>query len=402
MGMVAFFPWLVVPEPLQVGAFRLFLHHGGEAMPDGVASTVASQDLKSILSPYRVHAPHEERARCLLQVEDRAVGDDLDAKEMAAAFRFARHLAVAGLATRRFDGSPLRYSASGHYQVIVQQFPTPFTGSVVASHRRKDGETRVMTSAGARHFKIPEHLVGQAHPELDLALLQALEAAHAAMDTKAWGRYEASITQFLMANSDSPDVPLDGESISTFAALERLVDADHKKPDFLKRVSACLAEVDVHEWAGELRAKLLPGREARDVVRTWLDDLYNLRGNAGHGYPVTKLRKAPWSQREHLMAGAFVYPLALKCKLREAGHYELTSQDAVDIVGLDLLLEHRPFFAAADLSGKDAGGVPRGGWPRQMEVLGEAWATRELSRYVGDACDEVMRRSERGESASKD
>lgn len=397
MGMVAFFPWLMVREPVQVGSFRLFPYSPNEPLPDGVTGSVAPEILKRLLTQYRVHAQHEERARCLLQCGEKPVGDDLDPGKRSSVFRFARHLAVSGLATRRFDGSPIgSYSASGHYQVIVQQFPTPFAGSVLAQHRRKDGETRVLISAGAQNFQIPEHLVGQATPTLDLTLLSALEAAHQALSQKDWGPYEASITQFLMANSDSPDVPLDAESIATYAALERLVDADHKKADFLKRVLSCLAEVDTHELAGELRDGLMPGREPRDVVSGWLEGLYNLRGNAGHGFPVTKLRNATWVQFEHLLAGAFVYPLALKCRLKRAGHYTFTSQDVVDIVGLDLLLGDRPFYAATD------GGIPQGGWPRQMEVLGRAWASCELSRYIGDAYDEVLARSgaEGGEPGS--
>ena len=407
MGMVAFFPWLRVREPIRVGGFHLFLHHAGAPLPEGVVASVSQEDLKRLLSPYRVHAQHAESAHCLLQLGDGALDAELDPAGREAAFRFARHLAVAGLATRRFDGSPLgSYSASGHYQLIVQQFPTPFTGSVVADHRRKDGHTRVLISPGAQHFQIPEHLVGQAHPELDLPLLHALEAAHAELDAKSWGPYEASITQFLMANSDSPDVPLDAESIATYAALERLVDADQDLKDFQKRLLACLAVVEAHEWSSELRAELLPDREPCDAVAPWLKDLYVLRGNAGHGYPVAKLKSATWEQHEHLLAGAFVYPLALKCKLQQAGFYKLTSKDVVDIVGLDLLLGSRPFLRRADAGepGPDgeaeaaaepvAGEPDRGGWPRQMALLGEAWASYELSRYVGEAYDEVMKRAD--------
>lgn len=390
MGMIAFFPWLLLREPVQVGPFQLFRHSTGQPLPDGISDSVPLEDLKRLLTPYRVHVQHEERARCVLRYGELSVGDELDGQARSAVFRFARHLAVAGLATRRFEGSVLgSYSASGHYQVVIQQFPTPFTGSVVARHRRKDGdgETRVLISAGAQNFQIPEHLdlVGQAQPSIDLPLLHALETAHEKLDAKLWGPYEASITQFLVANGDSPDVPLDAESIATYAALERLVDADHKKPDFVNRVAACLAEVDGAVWASDLRAELLSNQAPRDVVTAWLEGLYSLRGNAGHGYPVSKLRNATWSQHEHLLAGAFVYPLALKCKLQRADYYRLTSQDVVDIVGLDLLLGDRPFFAASDPSGLDAGGIPQGGWPRQMEVLSEAGGSYELSRYTGNA-----------------
>ena len=403
MGMVAFFPWLRVREPIRVAGFHLFVHHAGAPLPDGVNCALPLDDLKRLLSPYRIHTQHAESAHCLLQLGDGALDAEHDPAGREVAFRFARHLAVAGLATRRFDGSPLgSYSASGHYQLIVQQFPTPFTGSVVADHRRKEGHTRVLISPGAQHFQIPEHLVGQAQPQLDLPLLHALEAAHAALHAKSWGPYEASITQFLMANSDSPDVPLDAESIATYAALERLVDADQDLKDFQKKLLACLAAPDGYEWSGELRAELLPGRKPRDTVGPWLKSLYVLRGNAGHGYPVAKLKGATWEQHEHLLAGAFVFPLALKCKLQQAGFYKLTSRDVVDIVGLDLLLQDRPFLRTAGLIEAEsdsaaaaepaAGEQDRGGWPRQMEVLGRAWASYELSRYVGEAYDEVMQR----------
>jgi hypothetical protein len=99
--------------------------------------------------------------------------------------------------------------------------------------------------------------------------------------------------------------------------------------------------------------------------------------------------------------------LALKCKPQQAGFYKLTLADVVDIVGLDLLLESRPFLRTAgageagptaETDAEDAtesvvGEPDIGGWPRQMAVLGEAWAALELSRYVGKAYDEVMQRS---------
>lgn len=391
MGMVAFFPWLQIREPIQVCAARLFLHHIGSPLPDGVTCSVSLEDLEGLLSPYRAHAKHPEQAHCLLQIDQGPIDAELDPARRAAIFRLARHLAVGGLATRRFDGRPLgSYSASGHYQVVIQQFTTPFTGSVVSSHRRKDGETRVLISPGAQHFQIPEHLVGRALPQLDLSLLHALEMAHAALDAKAWGLYEASITQFLMANSDSPDVPLDAESIATYSALERLVDASHSRPDFLRRVESCLAVVDDDLWAKQLRAELMAERAPRDVVSDWLKALYNLRGNAAHGYRVTKLKGSAWEQNEHLLAGAFVYPLALKCKLHEAGFYQLTPEDIAHIVGLDLLLADRPFFIEAALDGIEGRGR---GWPRQMQVLGEALAAHELRGWIGDAYDQVTQRS---------
>ena len=385
MGMLAFFPWLRRDEPIRLGSFHLFLYAPGQPLPEGVESLVSPNDLRRLLSPYRVHVQNRLGLVCLLQYGGKPIGTPLQDEERAEIFAVARHLAVVGLATRRFDGSPLgSYSASGHYQVIIQAFPEPFSGSATVTHRRKDGTTRLLISANAHVFNIPEHLIHKARPELDMRLLGALARLRVEVGDELRAHYDASITQFLMANSDSPDVPLDAESISTYAAIERVVNAEQSLKSFRAKVRQALGVVDDVPVSSRFRDEL--GGKAQNVegpvLREWLRHLYMLRGNAGHGHSVEKVSSS-WSQQDHLMAGAFVYPLALKCCLHRQGLYALSGQDCADIVGLEQLLDDRPFFAArGDPDESELDVRARCGWLRQMQAIGAGLASIELSRTI--------------------
>lgn len=67
------------------------------------------------------------------------------------------------------------------------------------------------------------------------------------------------------------------------------------------------------------------------------------RGHTGHGKPGETAPQG-WSQFEHLVAGAFVYPLALKCLLAKHDFYRLRDEDVVHTLGLPLLVASRPFY----------------------------------------------------------
>ena len=231
MGMLAFFPWLRLREAAHVGPFRLIPQSPGQALPEGVAAEVSQEDLKRILKPYRSHPQHTVRSLVLVQYNDLPLGAELDEAAREALFRFARNLAVAGLAVRRFDGNRLGdYSASGHYQLLIQRYPTPFTGSVSVSYRRKDGTTTRLIGAEEHVFLMPEYLVEQAQLKVDGPLLGALEGTSSLPDD-VQADLEASLTQFLLANSDAPEMPYDPETVATCGAFERLARAGQKLAD---------------------------------------------------------------------------------------------------------------------------------------------------------------------------
>src|SRR5207249_1630884 len=100
--------------------------------------------------------------------------------------------------------------------------------------------------------------------------------------------------------------------------------------------------------------------------------IYALRGNVAHGKPAHWAPRE-WSQQEHLVAGAFVYPLVLKCLLSQSGLYPLTVEDVAHTLGLEGLLGDKPFYAArTDLDEFEHDWRARSGWVRQFEAIDEA------------------------------
>lgn len=408
MPMLAFLPWLNIKAPIVQGPFHLFSQGVGGVPPDGVATQVSAETIGKVLSRYRESANFPLRAVTVLQYGGRPLGADFDEAERAAVFRFGQHLAVSGLSDRCFIGGFMDgYTASGHYQVVIQAFTEPYTGSVSLTHRRKDGDSNVMLGKSDVHFLRPAHLVGQGEPNINLQLLSALQSVQT-LPQVVHEHLDASVIQYLLANSDSPDVPLEAESIATYAALERVSDSDQSLKDIRKKLPALLALVDSSPWTERLRIELGMRGDAEDtepevkrlVLQNWLQQIYALRGNVAHGKPAHWAPKQ-WSQQEHLLAGAFIYPLALKCLLARHKLYALNEEDVAWTLGLEELLSARPFFevppessvSKAPSSDGDLEDAPSPSfahltrWQLRFEVVNDALLGVALSQTIEKAID---------------
>lgn len=401
MPMLAFLPWLDIKAPIVQGPFHLFRQGVGDSPPRDVGSSLSDETIGKVLSQYRESANFPLRVLTVLQYEGRPLGADFDEADRAAIFRFGQHLAVSGLSDRRFIGGFLDgYTASGHYQVVIQTFTEPYAGSVSLTHRRKDGHSSVMLGQSDVHFVRPAHLVGQGEPNINLRLLAALQSIQTLPEV-IHEHIDASVTQYLLANSDSPDVPLEAEIIATYAALERVSDSDQTLKDIRKRLPALLTIVDGSPWTRRLRDELgLPSDGGMPVLRAWLQQIYALRGNVAHGKPA---HWAPqqWQQHEHLVAGAFIYPLALKCLLAQHKLYALNEEDVAWTLGFEALLTDRPFFEVPSQShiveqppGEDgAESVPDAArahltrWQLRFDEINNALFGTALSRTISEVLD---------------
>lgn len=403
MVMLAFMPWLDIKAPIVQGPFRLFPQGVGDAPPDGVASLISAETIAKLLSQYRESADFPLRVVSVLQYDGRPLGSEFDEADRADIFRFGQHLAVSGLSARRFIGGfPDGYTASGHYQVVIQAFTEPFTGSVSLTHRRKDGHASVMLGRSDLHFLRPAHLVSQGLPNINLRLLAALQSVQT-LPQAPHEHVDASVTQYLLANSDSPDVPLEVESIATFAALERVTDSDHKLADIRRKLPSLLEVADGAPLAARLRDELgLPAVAQRPMLNSWLQQIYSLRGNVAHGNPASKVAQQ-WLQQDHLLAGAFIYPLALKCLLAQQGLYSLDEEDVAWALGIEALLTDRPFnlqpaqsqAAGTPAGDEDADFLPapdlgqQNHWQLQFERINHALLDISLFQTVSDSLDAV-------------
>lgn len=416
MAMLAFMPWLEIKAPIVQGPFRLFPQGVGDLTPDGVASLISAETMGKLLSQYRESANFPLRVVPVLQYDGRPLGVEFDEADRAAIFRFGQHLAVSGLSDRRFIGGfPDGYTASGHYQVVIQAFAEPFTGSVSLTHRRKDGHASVMLGQSDVHFLRPAHLVSQGLSNINLRLLAALQSVQK-LPQAVHEHVDASVTQYLLANSDSPDVPLEVESIATFAALERVTDSDHNLKDIRRKLPSLLAVADDAPLGARLRGELgLPAEGCRPMLYKWLQQIYSLRGSVAHGNPASHVTQQ-WTQQDHLLAGAFIYPLALKCLLAQHGLYSLDEEDVAWTLGIEALLADRPFnrqpvqAQAADTPAGDEDAdfllAPdpgqRNHWQLQFERINHALLGIALSKAVSDAVETVEGRPSEDQPGNAD
>lgn len=405
MPMLAFLPWLRLREPIRVGRFLAFSHGVGDTMPDGVEAAVEVATIGKVLSQYRTTPHLPLRVMTVVQYDGRPVGSELGEADRAAIFRFGQQLAVSGLADRKFVGGFLdEYTASGHYQVIIQAFQEPYHGSVSLTHRRKGGHMNVTYGQTDVYFVVPDHLVQQAEAPINLPLLAALQQLDAVPEVLR-EHVDASVTQYLLANSDSPDVSLEAESIATYAALERVSNSTQRLDDIQAKLPAILAIVEGSPWTSRLRDELESCVEdGQPTLHSWLQHIYMLRGNVAHGKPAHWAPKE-WSQQEHLVAGALVYPLVLKCLLAQQGLYALTVEDVAWVLGLEGFLGNRPFYevpppaegdamsAASDAKPDQSPRPPdRARWQLQFEHINQALLGLSLSASVQASMDEIEAR----------
>lgn len=391
MSMLAFMPWLRLREPVAVGDVRAIPVSVAGDLPASLGSSIAGETVHKVLSQYMLAPKRNIPAATVLVLDGRPLGEDVDEDERAKLFEAGQHLAVAGMSTRRFDGGVLDdYTASGHYQVIVQAFKEPFTGSMTLTHRRKDGHSRVMLGHTDIRFWIPDYLIRQGSPELDLSLLKAL--AELPPSDETWKEeVKAACEQYLLANSDSPDVSRDVLTVATYAALERVSQSSPNLADSREKLRQLLAIVEPSPWTAQLRRNLgdtaIP---AGPIFQDWLQKLYAFRGNLAHGKPPPV--HGAWTQDEHLMAGAFVFPLVLKCLLASKGVYQLTLEDVADVLGLETLLGSKPFFPAKQDDEDESKWRERCGWPREMSNIAGAVLDLTLHRTLKEAFDGTQAR----------
>ena len=70
---------------------------------------------------------------------------------------------------------------------------------------------------------------------------------------------------------------------------------------------------------------------------TWLKDFYQLRNDYAHGKRASG-RPRIWNPQEHLLLGAYCFPLLIKILLRDK-YYNLSEDDADDIELFEQLIE---------------------------------------------------------------
>lgn len=377
MPMLSFLPWATIREPLRFGRFQLI--PTGVALGENMVPDEHRDALAAILTAYDHARPVDQRSVPLLRRDDVALTADLTADEIAEYFGFRERLAFAVLSARKFFGH--RYANADSVRLVVQAFTVEGAGGAVFQHRRRDGATKSYVPAGTLRVARQLHvgLECDMPTDLDAVLLEALEAA-AVSKPDVWARIEEPIRLFVGANTDSPDVGMHSELIDVVGAFTRLSggwDENTTVEAFLRVLPCPIAQPYEgpklsHDRFATERAK---GRSVREI---WLRDAYRLRNQFGHGRVSGSPYSAVWSDREHLLLAATIFPLYVKALLRDAGLYVWTSRDALLDRAFDSLALLSPFETEV-----------YGGDNRWQEVL-----DRELSAVFGERLERALEEAE--------
>lgn len=263
--------------------------------------------------------------------------DDLDKIQECLSLFF-----LAAMSCNNYFSQDSTYSNSSAFQPIFQNLTIPPRGHAVR-YRRRDG---FIEDSGYKHgdLKYSRPLECKSlKPKIDGELLLALDKA-ANKNDELYRRLLVSLSFFRLANTDQSHMSLDSEVVLLAAAFEILLDAEKARQlvgNFSELFSS-YQEVIV-ESALQKRPGITLDPSYQDAQKQWqlskkfIQELHQLRSKIVHGEDRTK-RTWGWNNFEHLVIGAYIYPLAVKLLLGKTGHHSLFEHDQIAYRSIDIIL----------------------------------------------------------------
>lgn len=220
MGMLCFFPWLHVREPISVSGFEVVPLLRGES-----ASGLGAEDRNAIdlvLEPYVDRALKPVDRFAVTRLDGKKWLDELDDGERGEIFDFAEILAFSSMAIRDFfpESGVGRYSNRTHFQLYIQRFDDPERGVAVET-RRRDGTNLSGFSKGKYRIQRPEHVVTTSEAPLALTFLSSLLSSRS---EEWWPPMWEGILAYNIANTDSTEIRSSLELVMLNGAFERVFD----------------------------------------------------------------------------------------------------------------------------------------------------------------------------------
>ncbi len=155
---------------------------------------------------------------------------------------------------------------------------------------------------------------------------------------------------FYQANTDSPSVLTSTEVVALANAFDRLFpnhDGRYKLASKLSSVldawQAIIVKNSKRLETKGVEAPKIYTRYKEDIkdwkiIRFWMFELYVLRSDYVHGNDLNR-HKWGWAANEHLLLGAYVFPLLVKVLLANERRYKLSDEDKSKIFAIDALLD---------------------------------------------------------------
>lgn len=321
-------------------------------------------------------------AATVLRVGEGSPTRELNEGERNEAFQLAEMLATAALAGRDYFQAGTSYCNRDAFRLVMHALPEQPTKGWTVTTRRRDGSS-LNTFPAALPEHRPPHVVSCRTGSIDGELLEALARLRSNEPGLLWDRVWDAITSFNAANTDSDRITKGQEVVLTFGAIQRLLDGSH----LIKKFAPVFADRGKPNVDAPAPPELASRHAGMTVREAWIRDLAQVRNAFGHG------RNAPdsapfWSVEEHLLFGAFIFPILLKRLLGRDGLYSVTRADEQHANLFEQLLLCKPFTVA---SSDDQDVEPDWPWLRVRQAT--LWAE------IRDSAVARMREMDKGASS---
>lgn len=331
MSMLAFFPWLRIVNRVEIKNIILEPFVATEGNGND-SFTVCSK----ILSSYVDKNGQSIKEATLVTLKGQTSLKDYSEDEMEYLFSIADIISFSGLSKREYFN--FGYFNSSDFMFIIQGFKNDLCGITVVS-RKRDGQKLNYIPLDDYTVQVSDN-VSHKIIDLDTNLISALLDAQDNLGDK-WLEYADAIFSFNRANTDDVKVPESQEVIMVASSFQRILDAGHKEDELANKF---LSVFDVGEdfdisTSGRMKKSKIKYGTLREL---WVRDFYRLRNDFAHGHRKNKKQKI-WDAREHLLLGAYIFPLILKLRLQNDKFYTLKDEDRFDINVFEALIDAELF-----------------------------------------------------------
>ncbi len=381
--LIAFFPWLTLSAPAYVAGIRFVpfriidsparsaVSIGGVEFPSAAPSEVVSlrispellqleTSLDKILASY-VDITGVSITNCTLAcIESNQPIWDLQGKDREQIRFAALLLTLVVMSCNEYFLTLGKYANTTRFQLYWQSFVEP-AEHLAFGLRRRDGSA---LDGGYKHGEVTFTVPLQCRPIDQVCVDQGLsEGINKALeaDSGLISRLKTALSFFNLANTDSESILDEAEIIlmgSTFEQMLKAEGAYQLSCKFGKlfrdygsvRVQEAMKErpkiqikehyqnkLDLDGKRFETKEEYVRAQEESFVHTKWIEEFHDLRSKVVHGEKLSQ-RGWGWNKSEHLLIGAFAFPLLIKVMLSEEHYYSLTDEDKIRCKSLDRLL----------------------------------------------------------------
>ena len=379
MGLLAFFPWYTVAAPTAIGRFRLVPHRVGASLQ------AEPRLIDATLAPFTDPGGRPIESATLVQLEGRALTDEVGEEDEAALFHLGEAVAFSALARRGFFDAA-GYVNADQLAFVVRRFHGTDPRDLHVAYRRRDGRRWIAYGPGVFRTARAPHVPPLPRHDLDRSIAAGLLAAR---EAGRGGPYQAAVAAFNAANGEGDHTSVGQDLLSLVGAFERLLEAsteDALAARLLALLGPFVAAARTPPRLGTLRrleAAVGAPRPSTSITAAWLGDLLRARRALGGGAAPA----AYWPPEAHLLLGAHLFPAAVLARLAADGFRPLTDADRGMLLAFPYLAALRDPFARR----RSLGARKPHLWRCALEVAGRRLARLQVA--------EVLARAQLGDAA---